>query len=296
MWLSKIKKYFLVFCVTLGVALWAKGYASDMQPFLYLPFSYRYYNSFTVSEAWWYSGATWYLNLIGSWEYAIHGIKQHSAIDYALPYWAPVLAPMSWYMIASYHNAFLKEKWYVRLFQWTQLHYGLGWYVQIWNPEKDIFIILWHLSSIDSMLPVSPPYATWWKKWVSRRDPTWVTYDTWVLQTMINDPKTYPWVVFVKKWQRIWTVWVSGIERDNSMPSSIDIPRQPSFPQPTSWDEPHIHLEVFTVLDWKKQLLDPYNIYRDARAYPDSNTIRKSLWDILFVQSAKWRIRYADEK
>ncbi len=290
-------KYFLViFFSTIILVIWSKSYASDVQPFLYLPFSYKFYRWFQITEAWRYSGSTWYTNLIGTWEYFIHWVKQHSAIDYALPYGTPVLSPMDGYMIASYHNAFLKEKWYMRLYQWVQLHYWLWWHVQIRNPTNNMFVVLWHLSSIDEKLPVSPPYPTRWKKWVSRRDPTGVTYNTEVLQQMINDPQKYPWVVYVKRWQRIGTVWVSWIEWDNEMKSSLPIPRIPDYPQSLSRDEPHIHLEVFTIIDWKKQLIDPYNMYNDFRWYPDGNTVRTSLKNTFFQQTSRGRIRFADEK
>lgn len=286
----------LIIVVSWIIRVWWQSAALDLQSFLYLPFSYKHYRSFQVTEWWRYSGSTWYKNMIWTWEYFIHWIKQHSAIDYALPYGTPVLAPMDGYLIASYHNAFLKEKWYFKLFQGIQLHYGLGWFVQIWNPTNDVFVVIWHLSSIDETLPVSPPYPTRWKKSVSRRDPTWVTTNTGILQKMIDNPVAYPWIVYVKRWQRIWTVWVSWIERDNEMKSTVPVPRSPEFPQSVSRDEPHIHLEVFTIVDWKKKLLDPYNIYSDFRWYPDSNTIRTSLKNILFKQTPKWRIYFADDK
>ncbi len=290
------KKYLLTLSVSFILLIWWKGYASDIESFLYLPFSYKNYRAFQVTEAWRYSGSTWYLNVIGTWEYFIHWVKQHSAIDYALPYWTPVLAPMDGYLIASYHNAFLKEKWYFRLNQWVQLHYGLWWHVQIWNPTNNVFVVLWHLSSIDESIPVSPPYPTLWKKWVSRRDPTWITYNVDTLQRMVYDTIIYPSFVYVKRWQRIGTVWVSWIEWDNEMKTSLPTPRQPDYPQSVSWDEPHIHLEVFTVIDWKKQLLDPYNIYNDFRWYPDGNTVRTRLGKVLFKQTSKGRIQFADEK
>jgi hypothetical protein len=295
-WYKTHIKYILFILVSGMMLVWWKSYASDLQSLLYLPFSYKFYRSFQVTEARRYSWSTWYMNIIWSWEYFIHGLKKHSAIDYALPYGTPVLAPMDWYMIASYHNAFLKEKWYMKLYQWTQLHYGLWWYVQIWNPANDIFVVLGHLSSIDELLLVSPPYPTRWKNWVSRRDPTWVTYNSGILQQMINDPITYPGVVYVKRWQRIGTVWVSWIEWDNEMRSTLPVPRKPEYPQSLSRDEPHIHLEVFTVVDWKKKLLDPYNMYNDFSWYPDSNTVRTSLKNTLFKQTPKWRIYFADEK
>ena len=80
------------------------------------------------------------------------------------------------------------------------------------------------------------------------------------------------------------------------MIQEISIPRAPLVEQQVSRDEPHIHLEVFTVQDGKKALLDPYGMYRDARGYPDSKVIRKSLENTLFVKSKTGRIRFADEK
>lgn len=227
----------------------------------------------------------------------MHWLKQHSAIDYSLPYGADVLAPTEWYIIASYHNAFLKEKWYFRLYQWVKMHYWLWWYVQIWNPKNNVFVVLWHLSSIDSLIPVSAPIPTPGKNGaVNRRDPTWVTSNTDIIQQMIDDTKVHPILWYVKRWQRIGTVWVSGLEWDDNMITSAPVPREPEYPQTLSWDEPHIHFEVFTVVDWKKQLIDPYNMYRDFIWYPDSNTIRTRLGKTLFQQTEKWRIRFADEK
>lgn len=293
---KKNLKLFLLSVVCLSYILPIQGYALDVQPFLYLPFSYKYYNIFNVTEGWKYSWSIGYLHTIGIGEYFIHGKALHGSVDYALPYWTPVLAPMDWYLIASYQNELLKEKWYVRTYQWLALHYGLGWYVQIWNPANNIFVILWHLSSIDKSIPVSPAVATWWKKWVTRRDPTSVTFNATRIQQMIDSTTVYPYLVYVKKWQRIWTIWLSGIEWWDWMRNELPIPRDPEYPALFSWDEPHLHLEVFHVQDGQKALVDPYNIYSDFHGYPDSNTIRTSLYNMLFVQTEKWRIRFADEK
>ena len=301
MWLFNKSSYTIVSALAACAAAFCivPAYTSAVDittPFLYLPFSYKHYRTFDITEAWWYSWSTGYLATIGSGEMAIHGLALHKAIDYALPYGTPVLAPMDGYLIASYHNAFLKSKGYVKQYQNVSLHYGLGWFVQIWNPSRDIFVTLGHLSSIDETLPVSPPYPTRGKTSITRRDPTGVTYDSGSLQTMINDPITYPWVVYVKRWQRIGTVGRSWVEWDNAMIQEISIPRAPLVEQQVSRDEPHIHLEVFTVQDGKKALLDPYGMYRDARGYPDSKVNRKSLENTLFVKSKTGRIRFADEK
>lgn len=296
MWLSKIKKYLLWLLVLLWWFIAAKGYASDMQPFLYLPFSYQYYRNYLVTEWRWYSGSTWYLNVIGSGEYFIHGKKYHHAIDYALPYWAPVLSPIDWYLVASYHNAMLKDKWYFKTYGGRQLHFGLWRYVQIRNPERDLFVIVWHLSSIDEVIPIAPPLPTRWKNGVVRWDPTGMTINSGELLRMINNPKDYPSIIKVKRWQRLGTVWISGLERWNQMQNILTVPRWPDFPMALSWDEPHIHLEVFVNEWWQKKLIDPYFLYRDFRAYPDSNTLRKWLWYTWFVRNDKWRIRYANEK
>ena len=79
------------------------------------------------------------------------------------------------------------------------------------------------------------------------------------------------------------------------MPLDATVPRK-SGTQPVSWDEPHIHMEVFTMVDDEKIAIDPYNVYGDSRGYPDSNTLRTRLGQTLFQQTAKGRIKYADEK
>lgn len=293
---TKIKYVLLIIVSLLSLFTVMKSYALDTAPFLYLPFSYKNYRSYQISEAWRYSGSIWYMNTIWTGEYFIHWLKHHSAIDYSLPYGTPVLAPMDWYLVASYHNAFLKDKWYIKMYQGTQLHYGLWWFVQIWNPTNNVFVVLAHMSSIDKSIPVSPPYATWWKKWVSRWDSTGITTNSQKIQEMVNSTTVYPSLVYVKRGQRIWTIWISGLEWDNAMRSEMPTPREPEYPMPVSWDEPHLHMEVFTMQDGEKLLTDPYNMYGDFHWYPDSNTIRTGLGKTLFVQTDKGRIQYADEK
>ena len=215
-----------------------------------LPFSSDVGSIYSITEGFVYSTA----------EQAIHWNKYHWSVDYALPFWTPVYAPTDWYIVASYHDEMLN-----RFVNGQQVHYGWGWHVVIFSPSDEKIILLWHLSSLEGSIPIDFPVAKLNKnmKVVKYISNIANLSKQWLLEKFWKNWKR------VKKWDLIGTVWNSGLGLWIDFVSPYDVPYYPEIHSQNSWDEPHIHMEVYYKKNIfsKKNKIDPYWIYKDASFY-----------------------------
>jgi len=88
------------------------------RPFLSIPFSLSDAKSVQITEGWKYSAE----------ERKVHGFPTHYAVDFAAPRATPVYAAAPGYAISSFHVG------YAGMYDGKRVGYGLGKFVQVWNP------------------------------------------------------------------------------------------------------------------------------------------------------------------
>ena len=192
-----------------------------------------------ITEGWIYSEE----------EKSIHGIANHQAIDYSGLRGTPVLASADGYAVSTSQIAYLS-----RIYQGKRVGYGYGNYVIIWHPEKKLYTLYAHLEQAAPDIPYFQPEERSYGGW---GPPPTLSLKP---EDLLKNAK------FVKKGELIGWMGDSGLswgydELPRLRPDPICYP---------SWDEPHLHFEVFTInAEGKKVKLDPYGIYGTAEEYKD---------------------------
>lgn len=224
----------------------------EPKPFLYLPFAGKFGKP-NISEGWIYSKE----------EQNIHHREIHFGVDFKLERNTPILAPTHGYAVSSYHLAYLDTT-----YQEKKVGFGLGLFVEIWDPVAGVFVVLAHLENIELGIYYLEPEREYSSG-----------YDTWNPLHIYGslDEK----LKFATKVSRGAVIGYSG----NSGLSwgFQEGPRvRPNDSTLKSWDEPHLHFEVYTRKlhnkKWvKDKRFDPYGIYSDYTEY--SGTQRETgLW------------------
>ena len=114
---------------------------SAPKPFLSVPFSYADREKLTISEGWKYTEE----------EKAVHGYATHYAVDFAAPRGTPIYAATSGYAISSFHIAYAGEH------EGKKVGFGLGRFVQIWNPQQKVYVPYSHLDGVVAGIPYTSP-------------------------------------------------------------------------------------------------------------------------------------------
>lgn len=220
--------------------------------FVYLPFLYLPFSSETpfeeITEGWLYSAA----------EQAVHGYKTHYAVDFKAPLGTPVYAAADGLSVASSHFVYLQ-----RFHEEKQVGFGLGNFVQIWHPEAKLFTQYGHLERSADIPYLNPvPKGDGWDP-----VPAYRHLSGEILA------KAKP----VKRGDLIGWVGDSGCSWGYKEMPGQPRPDPQQFP---SWDETHLHFEVFDRdAEGKKQTrLDPFDIYSQAEAYKGLKPGLKGLW------------------
>lgn len=207
---------------------------ATIKPFLCLPFSEG--TKFTITEGWYYSDQ----------EKAIHGYETHYAVDFATDRGTPVVAAADGLALASFHSAWAKKE-----HQGKKVGFGLGRFVQIWHPEAKLYTMYAHLEKIADGIPYVVPIKQG-EMW----NPTVVNQ---TVDKVIAQCKP------VKKGQVIGYVGDTGLAWGYEETPTM----RPDPKQFFSWDETHLHFEVYDRDDRgiKKNRYDPFGVYGKADAY-----------------------------
>lgn len=219
-----------------------------MKPFLYLPFKKQNYQ---ITEGWIYSEE----------ERKIHSFLGHSGIDFALSRGTEIFAPADGIAIASYFSRPLmgKNGKYV-LYKKKQVWFGLGYFVQIYHSEYDLFTAYAHLCKIEAPIKVHAP---------RKMGRFFIPVGHKVLPEKLEQ---YKFAARVKKGDLIGYSGDSGL----GWGSEDYPPTRLNFKKYISWDEPHLHFEVFIREGSRrtKKHFDPYGIKNESSYYPDSFRIQ----------------------
>lgn len=212
-----------------------------LKQFLTLPFTERRYK---ITEGWDYSDD----------EKEIHGFSGHGAVDFALSRNTPVLAAADGWAIASYSWRRLKLNSRPLLYRGKQVGFGLGYFVQIYHPQAKLYTAYGHLCKISPGIKFHAPRK--------------IGDCLWPLGHKLN-PENLPqhkWATRVKRGQVIGYVGDSGLTWGYE-----DYPTRPDYAKFPSWDEVHLHFEVFIRVGSKKikKYFDPYGIKGRESDYPD---------------------------
>ena len=217
----------------------------QLKPFLSLPLHKG--TDFRITEGWIYSKEEW----------EIHGCLEHYGIDFAAERGTPILAAADGWAISSYHQ---KPG---GTYKGKPIGMALGKFVQIWHPEQGVYTQYAHLEQIDEAVPYIEPTKTddgW--------DPTFVYRP--------NGEEIPGWEE-VKRGQVIGCMGDTGLywgyqETPTHRPDPATNP---------SWDEVHVHFEIFTRgPDGKKNArFDPFAIEWSMIEYQDVSKSKKGeLW------------------
>ncbi len=214
---------------------------NEVVPFLTLPFTKQYYK---ITEGWHYSEQ----------EKSIHGFVGHAAVDFALKRGTPVLAAADGIAISSYLSFPVKnEDGSPRLYQGKPVGYGFGYFVQVYHPENGLYTAYGHLEKVAENIKFFKPRKMGEKLWP-------------VGHKLDPNSSNYPGTL-VKRGEVIGFSGDSGLTWGYS-----DYPKRPDPSQFPSWDEEHLHFEVFERYGSrkKKRYFDPYGIKGEELDYPDS--------------------------
>ncbi len=217
----------------------------DDRPKAFLTLPFKEGTNFQIAEGWLYSGE----------ERKMHGRKVHYGIDFAANRGTPVYAAADGLAIASFDTEEY-GKW-----QDKKLGFGYGRFVQVWNPDTKSFMIYAHLETIAPNIYYEKPAKNGigWKPSLPKSKEEVETHE--------NTP--------IKKGDLIGYVGDTGLTWGyDETPKERPNPEQ--FP---SWDETHLHFEVFNYdEEGQKVAYDPYGIYKQAVKYTDMQIPNTSLW------------------
>lgn len=236
--------------------------------------------TYSVSEGWYYSKAI---------KKALRKIVPtgHAAVDYALPYGFPVAAPCEGFAMSSYYSYPLVDKrGNVKVKDGIHQRFGIGYFVQIYNPTRDRFVQLGHLSNIATDIPFSVPVREG-TKWIA-------TGHTLTAEQMSTDN---PQVAWVNTGDLVGFVGTSGLNDKEDYKEGYDRPFVIDPMSNPSWSIAHIHLDEFMrnyvtmAKDWRR---DPYDIYKQEQYYPTHTNHNSMGREPLFLTDVSDRPLFAD--
>jgi len=207
--------------------------------------------NYSISEGWYYSR-----DVTKILPY------RHLAVDFALPYGFPVAAPCDGYAISSYYSyPLFDSRENVKKVDGKVFNFGIGYFVQIYNPKVNRFIQVGHLSDIYKSIPFSVPVRN-----RNRWEPTNNILTTKELMSGDNQN-----VVYVKTGDTVGYVGYSGLCYEDDYKHGYVRPYKIDPQKIRTWSIPHIHMDEFQrnyetgKKDWRR---DPYDIYSWRNFYP----------------------------
>lgn len=236
--------------------------AADSVPkaFLSIPFSHADRGKIQISEGWKYSEE----------EKAIHGYATHYAVDFAAPRGTPIYAATSGYALSSFHIAYAGEH------EGKKVGFGLGRFVQIWNPQHKTYVSYSHLDGVGPGIPYVAPKR-------AKNAEGLVTYDPTIVYRPL--PEVLKVAKFVRKGQLIGSVGDTGL----SWGYQENLAKRDATKYP-SWDEPHLHFEVYRRGSGgsKQERYDPFGFYSAAEAYQSWSQALNGLWLTTPAGDLRW--------
>lgn len=204
-----------------------------------------------ITEAWLYSPA----------ERSIHGSVQHGAVDFADKRGTPIYAAADGYAISSTHLSVLSK-----MYEGKAVGFGLGEFVQIWHPEQGVYSTYSHLQKVADNIPYFKPHCE-----NDACDPVVVYHNTDYIKKR---------GVFVKQGDIIGYMGDSGLSWGYNEEPRVER----NLAKKHSWDEVHLHFEIFTRNDstfFKAKRYDPFGIYGRLGQYSESSySSPDSLWKL----------------
>lgn len=220
---------------------------------------------YALSEGYFYAATVWRER---------HGNTIHAGIDYDVPYGTPIYSPVEGYASASYNIQRARhEDASIRTHDDTSVTYSLGYCIQIYHPQTQLFLLYGHLSYISEEIVFTPPFTTDTGEQFARG------FNLTSQHVASLDQCSR--LVHVTRGQYLWDVWVSGIYLTDTLVQADDRPHHP-LPehQYIYYSHPHLHRNTYDRSpDGSKQTpIDPYDIYDTADLYPDPSRPRLTLW------------------
>lgn len=188
----------------------------------------------------------------------------HFGVDFKLERNTPILSPTDEYALSSYHLFYLDT-----LYREKRLGFGLGLFIEIWDPVARVFMSLAHLESIEVGIYYSQP-----EKGYSSGFDTW---DPLSINGRLEEK--------LRVATKVKMGDVIGYSGNSGLPWGFqEGPRvRPNDSSMKSWDEPHLHFEVYTRKlvngKWvKNNRFDPYGINGSSKDYSDGKQSNAGLW------------------
>lgn len=228
------------------------------KPFLLNPFESTVNPS--ISQGWSYTPK----------EMAIHGVKEHRAIDFAVPECTAVYAPISGWAIATFGEVLRKNPdGSIRQYNGKKVYYGSGLMIQIYNDTYG-YCQLMHLEEINTVIPFYEPLIK--------------NYQIITASELRALPQSFGKNITAYKLKagelvgfvgRTGLGWGSPTYKKWSM----ELPYN-------SWDIFHLHLTLFKNRNEQtgdpENHYDPFGLYKTAPSYPATQKGWKKLPDSLW--------------
>jgi len=229
---------------------------------------------YSISEGWYYSK-----NIFGF---------GHGAVDFKLPYGFPVAAPCEGYAMSSYHSYPLTDnKGDILVRNGIKIGLGIGYFVQIYNPQRDRFIQLGHLSNIADKMPFSVPIRSG-NKWLA-------TGHLLNREEMLRGNNQN--LIYVKAGETVGFVGYSGLTNEEDYKEGYKRPYLIDPNKVFTWSIPHVHMDEFQrnfqtgKKNWRR---DPYDLYSKKGRYPTHTNTLSIGKDPLFLTDENDRPYFAD--
>jgi hypothetical protein len=271
------------------------GETEILKPEAYLRLPFRYEDLSKAQIGFSLSGITKNIEyqISAGWYYSRDVTRyipyRHAAVDFALPYGFPVAAPCDGYAISSYYSyPLLDSKGRLKQIEGKYCNFGIGYFVQIYNPEMKRFIQLGHLSDIHKSIPFSIP---------NKVNNLWKPTNNNLPITELESEKN-PNVVSVKTGETIGYVGYSGLCYGDDYFYGHERPYQIDPQKLGTWSIPHVHMDEFMrnfvtgKKDWRR---DPYDIYAWRTSYPTHTNNLPIGNEPLFITDSNNKPYYADK-
>lgn len=231
---------------------------AGLKPFLTLPMQ-KQAGDISPNEGWYYSPE----------EMLIHDKALHRGIDWSVERGTPVVAAADGYAVRSFQLAATNEK-----YQGKTVGFSLGEFVEIWHPEQKVYTLYGHLEraadSINYVTSVQVDADTW--------EPNGIYVDTATFMSLATQVKRGDVIGYAGDSGIGWgynDIFLSKL--GHVLPRDIE--------EKPSWDETHVHFEVYTRTPDgrnKAERFDPYGHYdyidKDRNPYAAAPEPKKSLW------------------